>query len=63
LRTSRKLIKNGFQQHEEEVSPFGEGSDAKFLAIDMACRERMVAIEFDGPSHYNSDGKSNSKRR
>jgi very-short-patch-repair endonuclease len=22
------------------------------LAIDMACRKQMIAIEFDGPSHF-----------
>jgi len=22
------------------------------LAIDMACKDRMIAIEYDGPSHF-----------
>jgi hypothetical protein len=51
----------GFK-HEEEVSPFGASGDAsRFMAIDAACLDRMVAIEFNGPSHYNSDGKPNGK--
>jgi len=71
----------GFE-HEREVSPFGEGDGGKdgdgggggdfgeFLAIDMACRRRKVAVECDGPSHYLTDltpgakenyGKENGK--
>ena len=57
---SSMLTESGFQ-HEEEVSPFDEGGDARFMAIDMACRDRMVAIEFNGPFHYNIDGRSNGK--
>jgi hypothetical protein len=45
----------GFQ-HEVEVSPLTKKNmlplPRRMLAIDMACRKRMVAIEFDGPSHF-----------
>jgi hypothetical protein len=54
------LTEIGFH-HENEVFPLGEGGDAKFMAIDMACRDQMVAIEFNGPTHYNSDGRANGK--
>jgi len=43
------LTKLGFV-HEIEVSPFPDLSG--FLAIDVACKDRMIAIEFDGPSHF-----------
>jgi hypothetical protein len=42
--------------HEEEVHPFHEEAESSLplgmLSIDMACRDRMVAIEFDGLSHF-----------
>jgi hypothetical protein len=42
--------------HEEEVHPFHEEGESSLplgmLSIDMACRDRMAAIEFDGPSHF-----------
>ena len=41
--------------HDEELSPWNDGevlSPPGMLAIDMACRKKMVAIEFDGPSHF-----------
>jgi hypothetical protein len=44
----------GFDHHEE-VSPWKDGglsAPSGMLAIDMACRKKMVAIEFDGPSHF-----------
>jgi hypothetical protein len=46
---SNHLRKLGFE-HEYEVSPF-EGAPG-LLAIDMACKKGMVAIEFDGPRHF-----------
>jgi hypothetical protein len=44
--------------HEIEVPPF---PNSRFLAIDVACRHRMVALEFNGPYHYNDDGKPNGR--
>jgi hypothetical protein len=41
--------------HDEEVSPWNDGEVSAppgMLAIDMACRIKMVAIEFDGPCHF-----------
>ena len=37
--------------HAGEVSPDSSIS-GNMLAIDFACPERMIAIEFDGPSHF-----------
>jgi hypothetical protein len=48
------LLGLGFD-HDEEVSPWKDGELSALpgmLAIDMACRNKMVAIEFDGPSHF-----------
>jgi hypothetical protein len=43
-------------QHEVEVSPLTKKNmfplPGRMLAIDMACRKQMIAIEFDGPSHF-----------
>jgi len=47
---SKALKEIGFD-HELEVSP-GSTISGGMLAIDLACKERMIAIEFDGPSHY-----------
>ena len=47
---SQLLHEIGFH-HECEVSPDGSISGG-MLAIDFACPERMIAIEFDGPSHF-----------
>ena len=47
---SQLLHEIGFH-HECEVSPNGLLSSGMF-AIDFACLEQKVAIEFDGPSHY-----------
>jgi hypothetical protein len=48
--------------HEEEVHPFHEEAESTLplgmLSIDMACRDRMVAIEFDGPSHFLIEAQS-----
>jgi hypothetical protein len=45
--------------HDEEVSPFLQKDyecpfsfSSEMLAIDMACRKQMVAVEFDGPFHF-----------
>jgi hypothetical protein len=39
--------------HEIEASPFPNRPFVRgLLAIDAACADRMIAIEFDGPSHY-----------
>ncbi len=42
--------------HVAEVSPVAKEHmfplPGGMLAIDMACRKQMVAIEFDGPSHF-----------
>ena len=53
LDISRKLAKLGFR-HSCEFSPFEEYPG--LMAIDMACEERMIAVEFDGPSHFVKDG-------
>ena len=47
---SQLLHEIGFH-HECEVSPDSTLSSG-MLAIDFACPERMIAIEFDVPSHY-----------
>jgi hypothetical protein len=42
--------------HDEKVSPGNDGelvlAPPGMLAIDMACRNKMVAIELHGPRHY-----------
>ena len=47
---SQLLNEIGFH-HQCEVSPDSSISGG-MLAIDFACPERMIAIEFDGPWHY-----------
>ena len=37
---------------ELEVSPLPNTSLGGMLAIDVACKEEKIAIEFDGPLHY-----------
>jgi len=52
--------------HDNEVSPFGSQSEfdaSSFLAIDMACKEDKVAIEFNGPSHYLKGGELNGQSK
>jgi len=46
-----KLLKDVGFMHEEEVTP-DKSLSGGMLAIDMACTKRMIAIEFDGPSHF-----------
>ena len=53
---SHLLHEIGFP-HECEVSPDSKTSGG-MLAIDFACKERKIAIEFDGPSHYLKAVKS-----
>jgi hypothetical protein len=56
---STLLTEVGFE-HKREVSPL-DGDYGCFLAIDFACKEKMIAVEFDGPSHFLTDLKPNSK--
>jgi hypothetical protein len=56
---SRLLRELGFE-HEREVSPVDE-EVGMMLSIDMACRERMVAVEYDGSYHYLSSGRENGR--
>ena len=56
---SALLAEAGFK-HEREVQ-FLEGDYAGFLAIDFACKERRIAVEFDGPSHYLTELKKGAK--
>ena len=45
------LLKEIGLNHEEEVAP-DKSLSGGMLAIDMACTERKIAIEFDGPTHF-----------
>jgi len=56
---SALLTEAGFK-HDREVQ-FLEGDYAGFLAIDFACKERKIAVEFDGPSHYLTELKKGAK--
>jgi ABC-type uncharacterized transport system auxiliary subunit len=38
--------------HDNEVSPLGSDNASNFWSIDCACRDRKIAIEFDGPFHF-----------
>ena len=67
---SKTLTGIGFS-HTLQVSPFQFSPG--LLSIDMACSDRMIAIECDGPSHYVSrlgnakklveNGSTKAKRR
>ena len=67
---SNTLLHMGFP-HQREVSPFE--SFPGLLSIDIACPDRMIAIECDGASHYLStvngaeknleNGPTKAKRR
>ena len=53
---SALLRRLGFD-HEMEISPFLSDTsfdprDTDVLAIDMACKDKLVAVEFDGPNHF-----------
>ena len=56
MKVSQLLHEIGFH-HECEVSPDSKTSGG-MLAIDFACKERKIAIEFDGPYHYLKEVKS-----
>jgi len=45
------LLKEIGFKHNVEVAPHASVSGG-MLAIDFACPDRSIAIEFDGPSHY-----------
>ena len=49
-KVSQLLHEIGFH-HQCEVSP-DRSLSGGMLAIDFACPEQKIAIEFDGPSHY-----------
>jgi hypothetical protein len=67
---SSTLLDMGFS-HQQEISPFE--SIPGMLSIDLACADRRIAIECDGPSHYLSvpgeaedlieNGQTKAKRR
>jgi hypothetical protein len=69
-KVSEALGAIGFS-HGRDVSPFQ--STPGLLSIDVACADRMIAIECDGPSHYLSvigdplrrveNGPTKAKRR
>jgi len=44
--------------HDVEVPPVDDCVIEGMLAIDMACKKRKIAIEFDGPSHFMKDNKT-----
>ena len=54
------LLRIGFP-HQREVSPFE--SFPELLSIDIACPDRMIAIECDCASHYLSTVDGVEKRR
>jgi hypothetical protein len=55
------LTEIGFE-HEREVSPFDEDEQVgDVLAIDMACKDRKIAVEYDGSFHFLSSGRENGK--
>lgn len=48
---SAVLDEIGFD-HERELSPLSDFNIRGMLSIDFGCRERRIAIEYDGPGHY-----------
>ena len=56
---SALLGEAGFK-HERQVQ-FLEGDNSNFLAIDFACKERMIAVECDGKYHYLMELKKRAK--
>ncbi|KAI2514298.1 endonuclease [Fragilaria crotonensis] len=56
---SNALDDIGFS-HQQGLSPFQFSPG--LLAIDMACPDRMIAIEYDGPNHYVSIPGDSEKR-
>jgi hypothetical protein len=72
IRVSNCLKSISFD-HECEVTPSSDFLGG-FMAIDFACKDRKVAIEFDGPSHFlkaigsgklttQRNGRTQAKRR
>ena len=47
-----KILEEIDFHHDTETSPFGSNNEFNFWSIDCACRDRKIAIEFDGPSHF-----------
>ena len=71
-----KLLQEIAFNHEREVSPFDDNSYGNIILIDYSCRDRMVAIEFDGSfnfltnlkegtllNHGEENGVTEAKRR
>ena len=59
---SALLAEAGFK-HEREVQ-FLEGGwnwYGNFLAIDFACKERKIAVEYDGAHHYLTEPKKGAR--
>ena len=59
-RVANSLLVIGFP-HQREFSPLE--SFPGLLSIDIACPDRMIAIECDGPSHYLSTVHGAEKNR
>ncbi len=47
-----KILEEIEFHHDTETSPFGSNNEFNFWSIDCACRDRKIAIEFDGPFHF-----------
>ena len=47
-----KILEEIDFHHDTETSPFGSNNEFNFWSIDCACRDRKIAIEFDGPAHF-----------
>jgi hypothetical protein len=52
------LLKHGFK-HTKEVSIIDDDHDGDFMAIDMGCKERKIAVENDGHTHFLRDANGN----
>lgn len=59
-RVSNRLLHIGVP-HQRDFSPLE--SFPRLLSIDIACPDRMIAIECDGPSHYLSNLHSVEEKR
>ena len=62
-----KLLREMNFDVDMEVSPFEKDLAGSFFSIDIVIRSLLLAIEFDGPSHFLSNrdynGASKSKTR
>ena len=56
---SALLAEAGFK-HQREVQ-FLDGEYADFMAIDFACKERKIAVEYDGASHFLTELKKGAR--